>query len=301
MGIRLLDAPSDRKDDPRARTYIVDHLAPGASIKRGVEISNGTSKAVRVKVYAGPAELKDGAFQPLEEGKMNDLTTWTQVSPGELDLAPGKSARAEVSIAVPSNAPPGEQYGAVWAQLSSPPGVGGVTQVNRVGVRIYLSVGPGGEPASDYAIDSLTAQRTADGIPVVTAQVRNTGGRALDLTGELKLTDGPGGLSGGPFAARLGTTLGKGQTAPVLIELDKQLPAGPWQATLTLKSGILERSGSAQITFPDAGTAPAVPAETTGTNSNGSPLIIGGIMALLVLAIVIFLVMSRKRRSSLAG
>jgi len=34
LGVRLLDAPTSAKDDPRARGYIVDHLAPGAGVKR---------------------------------------------------------------------------------------------------------------------------------------------------------------------------------------------------------------------------------------------------------------------------
>ncbi|MBW3590879.1 MAG: hypothetical protein KY393_03355, partial [Actinobacteria bacterium] len=60
----------------------------------------------------------------------------------------------------------------------------------------------------------------------MTAEVRNTGGRALDLTGELTLTDGPGGLSGGPFPAELGTTLPVDGAAAVTVVLDEQLPDG---------------------------------------------------------------------------
>jgi hypothetical protein len=299
VGIRLLDAPSNRQDDPRARSYIVDHLPPGATITRGVEVSNGTSEPVLIKVYPGAAELKAGAFQPLAESEVSELTTWTKVSPAELKLARGQAARAEVTITVPTDASPGERYGAVWAQLSSDPGAGGVTQVNRVGVRIYLSVGPGGEPASDFKINSLTARRGVDGTPVITAQVRNTGGRALDLAGELKLSDGPGGLSGGPFPASLGTTLAVGESAPVSVNLDKQLPNGPWQANLTLKSGILERSGSAKVTFPDAGGAgSAVPAEGTDSSSLGLVLAVAGAVLVLVAATALFL--RRRKRMDLS-
>ena len=296
VGIRLLDAPTDRRDDPRARSYIVDHLSPGTTITRRVEVSNGTSQPVSVQLYAGGAELDDGAFQPLAEPETNELTTWTTVDPSRLDLTPGQKAPATVTIVVPGDASPGERYGAVWAALSSDPDAGGVTQVNRVGIRIYLSVGPGGEPASDFTVTSLTAARNDDGTPVVTAQVRNTGGRALDLSGELSLTDGPGGLSGGPFSAELGTTLGVGEVAPVTIVLDKELPNGPWQANLTLSSGILERSVSAEITFPDSGAGPAVPVESG--NSIGLAPILGGVVALLLLGGLMYKVLRRKRRST---
>ncbi|GII28554.1 hypothetical protein Pmi06nite_19960 [Planotetraspora mira] len=36
-------------------------------------------------------------------------------------------------------------------------------QVRRVGVRIYLSVGPGNPPPTDFTIESLTAQRSPTG------------------------------------------------------------------------------------------------------------------------------------------
>jgi hypothetical protein len=133
-----------------------------------------------------------------------------------------------------------------------------VTEVNRVGIRLYVSVGPGGAPAANFTIESLTAQRSAQGQPLVVATVHNTGGRALDLSGSLGLSAGPGGLSAGPFPATLGVTLAIGDTEPVTIALDERLPAGPWRARVTLHSGLLERTGQATITFPDAGSSPAV-------------------------------------------
>ena len=178
---------------------------------------------------------------------------------------------ATVTITVPRDAAPGEQYGVVWAEARSAPiAGGGVTQVSRVGIRLYLSVGPGGPPAADFTIDSLTAKRSPDGRPTVLASVHNTGGRALDMNGTLRLSAGPGGLSAGPFPATLGTTLAIGDTEPVTIALDKRLPAGPWDARITLRSGLLERSARATITFPDTGASP--PVNTTSPVRRQPPL-----------------------------
>jgi hypothetical protein len=162
-----------------------------------------------------------------------------------------------VTVRVPSDAAPGEQYAVVWAEVRAASASGGVTQVSRVGIRIYLSVGPGGPPAADFTIDALTAQRTSDGEPVVVATVHNIGGRALDMNGTLRLEDGPGGLSAGPFPATLGTTLAIGETEQVTIALDDQVPAGPWDARIELHSGLLDRTARATITFPASGSAPA--------------------------------------------
>jgi LPXTG-motif cell wall-anchored protein len=91
------------------------------------------------------------------------------------------------------------------------------------------------------------------------------------MNGTLRLSAGPGGLSAGPFAANLGTSLAIGATEPITIMLDKRLPDGPWDALLTLRSGLLERSARATITFP-----------ATGTPSSSYPVIAGLVILLLV-------------------
>ncbi len=181
-------------------------------------------------------------------------------------------------ITVPDDAAPGERYGVVWAEVRTAPSVGGVTQVSRVGIRIYLSVGPGGAPAADFTIDSLTAVRSADGRPTVVATVHNSGGRALDMSGGLRLSDGPGGVSAGPFPATLGTSLAIGATEAVTVTLDKQLPAGPWDARIDLRSGLISLTGQATITFPAFGAS-----RPTATGSSRPGTVYVAVGALLVL------------------
>jgi hypothetical protein len=94
----------------------------------------------------------------------------------------------------------------------------------------------------------LTGSRAAYGVPVITARVKNTGGRALDLTGKLTLSDGPGGLSAGPFNVKAGT-LGPGRTTVATTTLDPRLPGGVWTARLNLASGLVKRETSGQITI----------------------------------------------------
>jgi hypothetical protein len=260
VGIRLLDAPTSARDDPRARVYIVDHLAPGTTIARRVEVSNTTASPQSIAVYPSAATIKDGAFVGSAGQTANPLSTWTSVTPASADVPTGGKQTAMVTIAVPADAAPGEQYGVVWAEArSAAPAGGGVTQVSRVGIRLYIDVGAGGAPAPEFAIDSLTAARSPEGKPVISAAVHNTGGRALDMSGTLRLADGPGGLSAGPFNAELGKTLAVGDSLPVTIALDDRLPAGPWLAQVTLKSGLVEHTAEATVTFPDSGSAAPVP------------------------------------------
>jgi hypothetical protein len=292
VGLRLVDVPVDARNDPRAQIYIVDHLAPGTVIHRRIEVANTTASTVPVTLYAAAASISNGSFLGAAGRTPDELSTWTSVLPGVLDVPAGGRAMATVGIEVPSDAAPGERYGVVWAEVSSGPvSGGGVVQVSRVGIRMYVSIGPGGPPAADFTIDSLTAERLGGGQPTVLASVHNTGGRALDMNGTLQLLAGPGGLSAGPFPVTLGTTLGIGDTEPVSIALDKRLPAGPWDARITLHSGLLERSARATITFPDLGTAPSV-----NTTSPGPAWLYPGIAGLLLALGIASLLIMRKRR-----
>lgn len=288
VGIRLLDAPSERRDDPRARLYIVDHLAPGTTISRRLEVSNTTAAPVTVQLYPAAASIQDGGFQFAEGRQGNELTDWTRIDPPTVTVPAGGTALATATIAVDPRAAEGERYGVLWAEL--PPAAGGtITTINRVGVRMYLSVGPGGEPPADFRITGVRPERGADGTPLLMVGVTNTGGRALDLNGELRLAGGPGGVSAGPFDSARTATLGTGQSGEVAFALAAGLPAGPWEAGVTVRSGRTERSTDADVTFPAAGIGES-------GSGDGPPLLalLGGGAALVAVAALLLV---RRRRA----
>jgi hypothetical protein len=200
-----------------------------------------------------------------------------------------------VTIAVPAGATEGERYGAALAEHSAA-GAGGLTMVNRVGIRIYLSVGPGGEPVTAFTIDSMTAQRPAGG-PIVTATVHNTGGRAIDLAGSLSLSDGPGSLSGGPFPAHSAATLAPGDAGEVEIALDGSIPNGPWNAEISLTSGRVTQTATSRLTFPNVGGVKTA-AIAIAKPADRSPIALAaaGVAVLLALTAVVGLIRRRRRR-----
>lgn len=297
VGIRLIDAPSNRADDPRARKYVIDHLKPGMTITRRIEISNQTGADQPVALYPAAATVKAGHFEFGIGRASNELTSWTKVDPPDVRLANGAKRVATVTIAVPRDAGDGERYGVVWAELPAATSSGGVKSVNRVGIRLYVSVGKGSEPASDFAIEAFAAKRDAKGRPVVSATVKNTGGRALDLSGTLRLRKGPGGLSAGPFDASIGTTLGIGETEPVTIPLDRALPDGPWSATIALQSGTTKRTATATITFPSTSGRTAKPVAVGADHSGRGWLVPVVALVLALLATTIAILVATRRRS----
>lgn len=117
-------------------------------IERRIEVTNTTPAPAVVRMYAAGASINDGTFVGDAGDTPNELSTWNAVRPGALDLDAGAHASVTVTNPVPSDAAPGERYAVVWAEIhSGASSLGAVAQVNRVGIRQYLSVGPGGPPA----------------------------------------------------------------------------------------------------------------------------------------------------------
>lgn len=281
LGIQLLDAPTNRRSDPRAHIYIVDHLNPGQSIHRRVRVSNSTPTPLHLDLYPAAAAITDFAFTFAAGRAANELTTWTTLEKTSLDLAPDTSSTVMVTIDVPPAASAGERYAVIWAQTTAAPSpAGNITQLSRVGVRVYLDIGPGGEPASSFDITALTASKDPNRVPTLTANVHNTGGRALDLSGTLTLTDGPASTSAGPFAVTKGTTLALGDNGAVHVTLDPQLADGPWLAHLKLVSDLAREETTATITFP----ADGAPAHTIRPASHHWPIPVTVITCLVLVA-----------------
>ncbi|MFF2751973.1 peptidase [Kitasatospora sp. NPDC058048] len=296
IGIRLLDAPENRRDDPRAQAYIVDHVAPGTTIERRVEVTNESSTPMHVSVYAAAATVTRGQFVFAADRTPNELTGWTSLDTTELDLAPSGTAQVRTTVRVPGNASAGERYGVVWAQTGNPADRShNLAFLGRVGVRMYIDVGPGGEPPSDFTIEQVTPTKARDGRKEVHARIRNTGGRALDIGGSLSLTDGPGGLRAGPFPARSGTTVAPGSLAEAVVPLDGQLPDGRWNAELTLRSGLVERGTRVTVTFPTTpGSAGAAEASTVQPGYFPTPVV--AVLSTLAFAVLGLLLPRFRRR-----
>ncbi|MGC4866755.1 hypothetical protein ACLQ3B_15130 [Micromonospora sp. DT53] len=287
VGIRLLDAPVERRADSRARKYIVDHVHPGTTIKRRIIVQNTSEVRRAIAVYAAAADVAQEGFVLAPDRTENELSSWIHVDKGALRLDADEEAELLVTIVVPAKAEQRERYAVIWAEAAGDSGQT-VRNVGRVGIRVYLSVGPGGEPVSGFTIGPLAGSRTPDGTPVVTAEVRNTGKRALDLAGELRLRDGPGGLSVGPVRSEA-QTLALGGTTTVRVVLDRRLPDGPWTGKLDLASGWTKGDASGTITFGPV----AAPVSDTGDRSG--QLRVGGLVGSGLVLILLVLYVYRRR------
>ena len=296
IGVRLVDVPTSEADNPRARAYIIDHVKPGKVIERRVEVVNHSDREEKVSLYAAAARVEGGSFVGADGRTQNDLSSWTSVDDSSVTLGPRDRSMAKVTIKIPQDAVRGERYGVVWAEAVPRKNPDGVTHISRVGIRLYISVGPGGAARTDFEIVSMTGIRDQNKVPVVQAKVHNTGERAIDLTGSLTLAGGPAGLSAGPFKIPLGNTVGIGQTQPIVVPLDPQLPDGPWRVKITITSGVTTRNAEATLTFPPVtGAGPEVAVDDGG----GLPwqaIAAAALAVILVLALLGYLWVRLRRR-----
>ena len=250
IGIRIVDVPATaRRNDPLALSYIVNQLAPGTSVRRQLEITNSTPTTASVAVYPAAASFRQGGFAFAAGHTGNELSSWTSPSRAVLRLAPGSIAFETVTIRVPKDASSGERHAVIWAEVSTS-GSGGVKLANRVGIRMYVSIGPGGAAPSNFEVGAIIARRSPSAQPLVVARVRNNGQRTIAIRGSLTLSNGPGGVRAGPFPVNLGQPLGPGRSRSVTVRLDKRLPRGPWRAQLRLQGRSIHRLVEATITFP---------------------------------------------------
>jgi hypothetical protein len=301
FGVRLVDVPLSEARNARALRYIVDYLATGTVIHRRILVENEEDRTAQLTVYPDAARISRGLFTGDAGATRNELTTWTSVARPALSLPPRSTTMDTVTIKVPQGATRGEQYGVIWVQqmsrLHTASGFG-INEVARVGVRIYLAVGRGGAPPTSFAITGITGGRSAGGRPDILARVDNTGGRAVDLSGTATLSDGPGGASAGPFAARQIVTLAPGQSGDITFAPGNGLPDGPWRATVTLASGLSSVTASATVRFTPTAAAAEQPSGTGWVTILSLALILS--FALLV-GFAFILVRQARRRRSPAG
>ena len=262
--------------------------------------STGNSRSVtwngplHVTVYPAAATIGQGGFQFAAGHTQNEMTPWVRISQTTVNLAPHSAATLTATIAVPHDAPSGSQYGVIWAEQDTT-GSGNVLLVSRVGIRLYLSIGPGGAPAPNFTVGTPTVSHTSGGSPIVHVPVHNTGGVALDVRGTLQLTGGPGGLQDGPFPAASVDTLAPGQAHPATFALSSKIPACPWQATFTFTSGLITKTE--KVTLNLGGGAPVTAAHTS------FPIVpvVAGIAAVILLAVVVLIVRRVRRTPRLRG
>ena len=143
VGIRLVAVAGASPRNPLASSYVVERLAPG---RGSLAKWRSTTTPIGAWMFRciRPLRPSCGAISSSRRAEAEtSFSRWTSVSQDVVHLGRGSEAFETLTINVPSSASSGERFAVLWAEVSAPP-AGGITLVNRVGVRMYLSIGPGG-------------------------------------------------------------------------------------------------------------------------------------------------------------
>jgi hypothetical protein len=182
--VRPVDTPE------RERSYVVRELAAGTGFDDALEARNLSDRALDLVVEPVDAAVTDdGSFAP------GTTTTaeggWLRVTPNRLRVPARGSVRVALRVDVPRHAAPGDHVAAVVVRKAKAPDGTGVQVVNRVGVRVYLTVTApaGGVAAAPRRAFELRALRwVAD--RNFEADVANVGNLLVEPLGTLTIARG---------------------------------------------------------------------------------------------------------------
>lgn len=274
---------------PGGRDYFVYTLKPGASFGDVVAISNLSDETQTYAIYATDAfnTPNDAGYALLrEDEEPDDVGSWIRLGADQYTLEPGQRADVPFEITVPPEAAPGDHAGAIVAQPieldPNDPATGLSFDVRlRIGARVYLRVE--GPITASLSIDSLTMQYDTPFTPFserdakIQYTITNTGNVRLTSVANLKVS--------GLF--------GLGEQSLPARDIPELLPGSSIQIAETMQGvrPLIRSTATLVVESPNdaARTAASVSQWTT-------PWLVVIVLALVVVALVLWLVRRRRAR-----
>lgn len=172
----------------RTKTIFVKKLAPGAAVSDAVAVTNSSSEAKTIMVYATDSvPSSGGAFacaQAVETPKK--AGKWIALSETAVAIPAGATVTVPFSITVPQDAEPGETNGCIVLQEKKEATVeGGISLNFRTAIRVAILVE--GDIRKDVSTVGLDVSSKGANV-TVSPVVKNTGNVSVDVdvTGQLK-------------------------------------------------------------------------------------------------------------------
>jgi len=288
-----LTPSGDDPSQPGERSNLSYTLAPGATIEDFVTLWNYGNVALTFDVYATDAVNNDaGSFTLLETAEAaKDVGSWVKLGLSNITLPASTSVRIPITLTVPSDATPGDHAAGIVASSLTPQSDDAGNQVlldRRVGTRLYLRV-PG--PVSpQLEVESITTSyhsglNPLEGTVDVEYRVRNSGNVRLGARQEVSVSD-LFGTVGTRRPERIEELL-PGQSAVVRESFDGVA------ATFRISTEV-----ALTPTAPSGGDVEAPAPFSREQGGWAIPWTLLGIVALLLLAAVLFARARRRRQVS---
>lgn len=276
------------------RQALVYDVAPGASISDHVRILNHGAEPLTLSVSAHDAyNTADGGFDVLgSESRSIDLGSWLELETATVTVPGRGHVDVGITLAVPSNASPGDHSAGIVASMSTTVTDDGGRDVvvdHRVGVRVHARVA--GPERPELVVTSLSARYSATG-PVGLA-----GRMVVDYTvhnaGNLRVAADQRLVVAGPF--------GMGRRAITIDALPELLPGSTFEGTAVIDGvrPFLRSTVDLELDWRAAATSTGPPASGVVVSS-ASAWTVPVVVLVLLLAGVAATVARRGRRARAA-
>ena len=281
-------APAPDPADPQ-RAHFEYTLAPGGTVTDALLVSNHSSNAIQLKVYAGDAFTTSSGGLDLapSEAKPVDVGAWISLKTPSVTVKPGAVLKVPFTLTVPANATPGDHAGGVVTSLIDTTSSSGVRVDHRLGSRVYVRVSGAVTPALTVAAIQTRFDGTLNPFSAGTAQVTYT----VRNTGNVRLAAHQAVQVAGPFGSFA-------QSVPV-ADLPELLPGDALTETVVVPGVWPTFVAKATVALtPIAGSGdPAVSAQPVTASDSAVAIPWGQLVLLLILiGLVLALIAVRRRR-----
>jgi hypothetical protein len=298
---------------PTSRTYFTLQMAPGSSADEQVRVTDTAGNPIDVLVNAvdGLTSTNSGAVYANRQDPVSKTGTWVTPSVSTLTVSPTSTQDVDFTVTVPPDATPGDHLAGIAFEDASPTTTGQGVQVTTV-VRsvIGVLVQVPGPAAFDMSVSGASIQPlTAGNLPSIVVDLGDIGQKLgkPDLNVTLNGPDGythtvsrqldtllpgdsiaypmpwPDSLPPGDYTITVSAS-GAGMAAPVTYTTTDHLGAALQTATTTPHANV--------ATHPAIAPSPAaaMPAWVVPALAGA-----GGLIALTVVVVVMFVVRIRRR------
>jgi hypothetical protein len=266
-------------------------VRPGEELTDRLEAVNLTDAPLELDIAAVDATVSpDGSFAP---GTRREAAgAWLEASPTRVRVPARRTTPVDVRIRVPADAAAGDHLAAFVAQKAGPaPSGGGVHVVQRVGVRVYLTVvRPDGGPTPARSFEFRALRWVgAPAARAFEAEVANTGNLLVEPLGTLVL--GRGDLRTDADVPVLGI-VPVGETRSLRFSVPGELEPGTYEARMRLREVHGGAEQEQQVTF----TVGPETAEVPQGETDRFPVVPAAVALLVLLAAVALLARRSQSR-----
>jgi len=249
--------------DPVSNGFLVESLAPGATVSGAVVVSNSTAATTPASVYAadGITAVTTGVAFADDDQPPVSAGAWVTPAVTSVNLGPDSSQTVGFTVQVPADATPGDHVAAIVVQQAATPGGGSVSisQVVRGVVPIDVQVsGAAGEQAQLSAPTLGTLPGTTE--PAVLVPIVDAG--ALMCRPTLAVTMTPSSGVGSTVTRQLDLLL-PGDSITYPFAWPSPLSPGTYEITATVSgcgtttSTHTTATVAGTVSTPAGGTPPA--------------------------------------------